>query len=124
MSAQISIISGPDQGRSFPLTAGNTLQIGRSQASTTKLSDATVSRVHCEIEYDGNRALLINISSNGTLLNGKSITQQELRHGDLVRIGGTEFRYQVAEVSEAETAFQSAAPTKASPEQLSALPGQ
>src|SRR5262245_9137668 len=107
MSAQIMIISGPDKGRSFLLEAGSTLQIGRSQATATRRIDATVSRGHCEIDYDGQQAMLVNISTNGTLVNGKSIGQQELRHGDVVRIGGTEFRYQVAEVSEADTAFQS-----------------
>jgi serine/threonine protein kinase len=121
MSAQIVIVSGPDKGRSFPLTPGTTLQVGRSQATATKLTDQSVSRVHCEIEYDGARAMLVNISTNGTTINGKPVTEHELKHGEVVRVGGTEFRYQVAAVEEAETVLQSARP--ALPGKLTELPG-
>jgi serine/threonine protein kinase len=90
MTPQLHITSGPDKGRFFLLTAGETLQIGRSQATPTRLTDPTVSRVHCEVEWDGNRALVINISSSGTLINGQAISQQELKPGDLLRVGNTE----------------------------------
>src|SRR5262245_41515752 len=116
MSAQIVITAGPDRGRSFFIEAGATFQVGRSQATATKLTDATVSRVHCEIEYDGHKAVLVNISPNGTTVNGKSLGQQELSPGDVVRVGGTEFRYQLA-ASEAPTA-----PPR--PADLATLPGQ
>lgn len=111
MSAQIIIIAGPDKGRVFALVAGGKLQVGRSQTSNTKLSDASVSRVHCEIEFDGDNAILVNHSTNGTQVNNKPVTRHDLKHGDVVRIGGTEFRFQIAEVSEAETAFQPAPKT-------------
>jgi serine/threonine protein kinase len=132
MSAQLTIFSGPDKGRVFPLQPGATLQVGRSQATTTKLTDPAISRVHCEIEYDGKRALLINISSNGTLVNGRTVEQQELRHGDVIRVGGSEIRFMVNSLEDAETVLQPAAgtapaPPKSAPsssEQLSSLPGQ
>jgi pSer/pThr/pTyr-binding forkhead associated (FHA) protein len=104
MSAKITIISGPDRGREFVLQAGVTLQVGRSQATATKLTDPSVSRVHCEIEFDGDRATLVNISSNGTWVNGKSITRHELGHGASVRMGGTEFIFRHLDVEpEAES---------------------
>src|SRR5262249_11642877 len=96
MSAQIVIVTGPDKGRSFPLPTDEPLQVGRSQTTPTKLTDQTVSRVHCQIDFDGNRAVLTNISANGTTVNGKAVTKHELRHGDLVRVGVTEFRFQLA----------------------------
>jgi serine/threonine protein kinase len=131
MSAQIVIISGPDKGRTFSLSAGAPLQVGRSQSTATKLSDPSVSRVHCEIEYDGQQAMLVNISSNGTVVNGKAATQQTLRHGDVVRVGGTEFRFQLTNVEEAETVLQPAGTVSGTtpaaksglPDQLSKLPG-
>src|SRR5262245_48307693 len=124
MTSQIVILSGPDKGRSFLLTAGPPLQVGRSQATATKLSDPSVSRVHCEIEFDGTRAVLVNISSNGTLVNGKSVNQQELKHGDVVRVGGTEFRFQVDAVGEAETVYQPPPASPAPAEGLASLPGK
>jgi serine/threonine protein kinase len=130
MSAQLTVVSGPDKGRSFPLQAGATFQVGRSQATTTKLTDPSVSRVHCEIDFDGHKALLVNISSNGTLVNGKTVGQHELRHGDVIRVGGTELRFGRADLEEADTVMQpisaaqaQPAPKPGLPEQLSALPG-
>ncbi len=53
MSVQIVIVSGPDKGQVFPVPLNSTLQVGRSQSTPTKLTDQTVSRVHCQIEFDG-----------------------------------------------------------------------
>jgi pSer/pThr/pTyr-binding forkhead associated (FHA) protein len=106
MSAQIIIITGPDRGRSFTRALGSTLRIGRSSETTTQLTDPSVSRVHCEIFYDGARALLTNMSDKGTLVNGKRVTQHPLRHGDVARIGGTEFRFALTAMDEAETIMQ------------------
>ena len=124
MSVQIVIVSGPDKGRSFPLPSGGKLQVGRSQATPTKLTDQSVSRVHCEIDFDGARALLVNISANGTQVNGKSIQNHELKHGNLVRVGGTEFRYQVGALEDAETLYQQPPPRPSLPENLASLPGR
>jgi pSer/pThr/pTyr-binding forkhead associated (FHA) protein len=103
MLLQIAIVSGPDKGRSFALVAGKTLQLGRSQATATKLTDPTVSRVHCEIDFDGTHAQLVNSSSSGTLVNGQPVTQHNLQLGDLVKIDNTEFRLRNADLSEAST---------------------
>ena len=96
MSARVVVISGPDNGKTFILPPGQTFQIGRSQATPTQLTDESVSRVHCEIEYDGEQATLINISSNGTVVNGRRADRQELRHGDVLRLGATECRVELA----------------------------
>jgi serine/threonine protein kinase len=122
MSAQIVIVSGPDKGQSFPLPPGGSLQVGRGLATATKLTDLTVSREHCRIDCDGDHAVLLNISTNGTFVNGKSVGQHPLKHGDLVRVGGTEFRFQQQAVEEAETVLQPAGP--AAPANLNGLPGQ
>jgi len=53
MAAQLVVTLGPDQGRCFPLEPGIPLQVGRSLTTATRLTDATVSRLHCEISYDG-----------------------------------------------------------------------
>lgn len=110
MSARIQIIVGPDLGRVFVLEAGSTLEIGRSLSTPTQLTDAAVSRVHCRIEFDGASATLHNLSSKGTQVNGTVATMQQLHHGDVVRIGHTEFRFSLDSLGEAETLYQPGAP--------------
>jgi pSer/pThr/pTyr-binding forkhead associated (FHA) protein len=88
MNMQLVVISGPDRGRAFPLTDGQTLAIGRGQASGTQLRDARVSRIHCHVEVEsGTVSLLHSGGSGGTLVNGKPIDRQELQPGDVIRIG-------------------------------------
>ncbi len=123
MTPQIVVTAGPDKGRIFPLLVGEPLLVGRSQSTTTKLADPTVSRVHCEIEWDGERAVLHNISTSGTLLNGKPVTQAELKPGDSFRIGSTDLRFQSG--AEEPTTVAPAAPKKpAAAEPLSSLVGK
>ncbi len=124
MTAQIVVVSGPDKGKSYSVPSGATFQIGRSQTTSTQLSDQTVSRVHCQIEYDGKRAVLTNLSTKGTEVNGKAVTEHELRHGDLVFVGGSELRFQLAAIEEASTVLQPAGSGRPSLTQLSDLPGQ
>jgi serine/threonine protein kinase len=92
MTAQIIVTAGPDKGRSFQMLVGEPLQVGRSKSTATKLTDPTVSRVHCEIEWDGERVTVHNISDNGTLINGVSIVEATLTPRDVIRIGETELR--------------------------------
>lgn len=113
MSAQLVVTAGPDRGRSFTLTPGQTLQVGRSQATTTKLTDPTTSRVHCEVEWNGDNILLINISTAGTLVNGKPVSQHELKSGDMIRLGSTEIRFQLGEGAEMSTLAPGAKPAHA-----------
>ena len=77
----VSLPESPDKGLAFSLSAGETIQIGRSQAATTRLTDPAVSRVHCEIEASDDQAVLHNISTNGTLVNGNAVTEIELVEG-------------------------------------------
>ncbi len=121
MTPQLHITSGPDKGRSFPLLVGETLQVGRSQATATRLTDPTVSRVHCEVEWDGQRAVVINISSSGTFINGESVSQQELKPGDVLRVGNSELAMKVP-TDEASTIVggEKPAPAAATPRPIGA----
>jgi serine/threonine protein kinase len=123
MSAQLTITAGPDKGRAFPLPPGATFQVGRSQATPTRLTDASVSRVHFEVEYDGTDAVLVNISSNGTLVNGERVDRHPLRPGDTIRIGATELRYHDTAL-EPTTVAPAPKPAAGGAEQLAKLVGQ
>lgn len=61
----------------------------------------TISTQHAAIRYENNKFLLEDLrSTNGTYLNGKKLSPEErsgspLKHGDLIRFGPAEFRFQV-----------------------------
>lgn len=124
MSAQLLVIAGPDSGRSFALTPGQTLQVGRSQATPTKLTDPTISRVHCEIEWNGDKIMLLNISTGGTHVNGKPVSQHELKSGDVIRVGSTEIRFQFGDGSEQRTLAPGKPASTSGAEMLNGLVGQ
>src|SRR5262245_56300428 len=94
MPMQLEVISGPDKGRRFALMEGAHFLLGRSRRTQCQLADRKVSRVHCEIDMDGEKALLIDLESqSGTYVNGKRIKEQALERGDVVQIGETQIRY-------------------------------
>jgi sigma-B regulation protein RsbU (phosphoserine phosphatase) len=62
--------------------------IGRRSGNDLQLVGSDVSRDHAEIALDNNRFLLRDRGSRyGTYVNGEGITEHELKHGDLVRLG-------------------------------------
>ncbi len=103
MTPRLVVTAGPDKGRSFPLTPGEILQVGRSQSTATRLTDPAASRVHCQIEWDGVHATLINSSAAGTLVNGHAASQIELKSGDVIRLGATELNFQTEASAETAT---------------------
>jgi serine/threonine protein kinase len=107
MALQLVIIAGPDKGRTFPLTAAAPLVVGRSKDTQTRLTDPHVSRVHCEVQLDGDRVVVLDRgSAGGTLVNGKRVTQQQLKPGDVIRVGDTQLRFENDEVAEQSTLVQ------------------
>jgi serine/threonine protein kinase len=100
---KLIVTAGPDKGLAFSLNPGDTVQIGRSQAATSRLTDPTVSRVHCEIEATNGKAVLHNISTNGTIINGEAVTERALQNGDVIRIGNSELRFAASQPGEAST---------------------
>jgi serine/threonine protein kinase len=94
MNPQLQVVSGPDSGRTFSLTEGQNVTIGRGETTTTQLRDARVSRLHCQVQVDGGKFELIHASTSAsTLVNGKVVTRHELRPGDVIRVGDTELRF-------------------------------
>jgi serine/threonine-protein kinase len=109
MLAQLLITAGADKGKSFTIYPGGALQVGRAPEARARLSDPGVSRVHCEIDWDGYNASILNVSTRGTLVNGVPVSQHPLQPGDLIRVGTTEMRFVLVVPPAAETASRSAA---------------
>jgi two-component system, NtrC family, sensor kinase len=88
--ASLFVVRGRDQGKHFPL-ASRPMRIGRESTSEIRLLDSEASRSHAEIRASANGGYtLIDLgSSNGTIVNGRPVTQHPLASGDRIEIGGT-----------------------------------
>jgi predicted component of type VI protein secretion system len=74
MIARLIVVRGPDKGQVFELPHGFSGQLGRGADAELKLTDATVSRVHCHLEHDAEGLMVVNLSQRHTLLDGRPIT--------------------------------------------------
>jgi hypothetical protein len=93
MAKKLIVLAGPDEGTVFNL-GSETLLLGRSRATETHLTDAHVSRVHCQIIPEGNQYVVVDFdSASGTFVNGKESERHVLQNGDLIRLGGTHLQY-------------------------------
>ncbi|MFM7200974.1 MAG: FHA domain-containing protein [Myxococcota bacterium] len=69
------IVSGPEQGRQFPLIQGRNI-LGRSEDCTIQLPSNQISRRHACLTLNGGRVLLEDMgSANGTFINGQRLAQ-------------------------------------------------
>jgi S-DNA-T family DNA segregation ATPase FtsK/SpoIIIE len=83
------VVSGPDAGRSLPITDGDT--VGRGPSAQVPLRDPSASRQHLRIERRGGDLAIRDLGSkNGVELNGRRVrARAALRDGDRVRVGAT-----------------------------------
>ncbi len=86
---------GPLKGSIFVLPEGE-FWVGRQATNDLQLEDNAVSRRHCLFSRSGDNCTLKDLDSrNGTFVTGTPVTEQSLRPGDEIRIGGSLFCYQV-----------------------------
>jgi hypothetical protein len=91
----LEIISGPQKGQILEITK-SCMTLGRCFRDTD-LVDTSISRRHAAIEIYGDRGILLRdlASINGTHVNEQLVAQARLKDGDVVRLGMTEFKFQV-----------------------------
>lgn len=84
----LTVISGQQMGRSLIMEQPRALA-GRDRECTLFLSDSGVSRRHAEFErLEDRRVLLRDLNStNGTFLNGRKISEVEVKDGDNIHLG-------------------------------------
>src|SRR5689334_18933557 len=106
-------LNGP-QGR---ITLGSApLRLGRAQDNDIVVSDPQASSHHAEIApgLNGTNYALTDLgSTNGTFVNEQLLTPRvarPLRSGDVIRIGGTSFSFEVAGSAEATVRASSPSP--------------
>ncbi len=103
---QFRVRSGGSRGVTFPIDSP-VLKIGRArnpgerQPGWMRLSDDTVSRLHCELFWQEDRKcfrMLHRSATNSTYINGEIVEDAELFDGDLLEMGSTVLELQKADL--------------------------
>lgn len=85
----IRVKNGPSQGQTYTIT-DRALIVGREETCDVSLLDKGASRQHAEIFKIGDMCFIRDLDSkNGTFVNDNRITEEMLRDGDRIQIGGT-----------------------------------
>ncbi len=106
-AASLTILTGLEMGRRFPLAETET-EIGRGRQAHVRIRDRAVSRRHAQVRRTGDHYRVENLGSpNGLFLNGERLQQpRPLREGDLLELGHSVLRFE----GPANSAEGSAAP--------------
>lgn len=73
-----------------------TTVLGRSGDAGLRLTDTGISRLHAEVRLGDEGAELVDLgSTNGTLLNGRTVQRAPLHDGDRVRVGSTDLVFRL-----------------------------
>ncbi len=89
LAAELEAVTGPLKGSSIPLSEPE-ISIGREPSNRVSLLDASVSRRHCLIRYDGGQFKIQDLQSrNSTFVNGVPVTERVLASGDEIKVGNS-----------------------------------
>jgi pSer/pThr/pTyr-binding forkhead associated (FHA) protein len=95
MTANLVLITNGESDKVFPLP-GNVTVLGRQRNCDLRIPLDSVSRRHCQFMIEGDQLKIQDLGSrNGTFLNGKQIKENQVKAGDLVKIGPLVFGLQV-----------------------------
>ena len=85
-------------GSQIPLDAKSSYTIGRGRGCEIQLPDISVSREHARIMHDQDGFVVEDLgSTNGTFVNGESVSRQSLNSGDKIRVGRLHLEFQIRE---------------------------
>jgi serine/threonine protein kinase len=113
MEAYLRITSGPDAGRTINLKEGVKLTIGRGEKSDTRLTDLSMSRLHCELSWENGKFHLVDLNSvGGTMVEGNPIQECDLKHGQEIQIGGTRLKLHTTGIPDAHTLVAAQKPAR------------
>jgi hypothetical protein len=91
--AWLIITAGPARGKQFILYNPITT-IGRSyEADIPLLKEPGAAPIHCRLSRRGGQFVLEDLSGGRTLLDGRPVTDQPLRSGQIITIGGTSLAF-------------------------------
>jgi transcriptional regulator with GAF, ATPase, and Fis domain len=94
-SVELVVLDGQNRGARQRLTA-DAARIGTGDHCTLRLTDPTVSRLHCALEVDRNAVRVIDSGSrNGTFIDGVRVRDADITAGSTLRVGATSIRVDV-----------------------------
>gem|GEM_PF-4270045 len=67
--------------------------MGRSPANDIAIPDKTVSGAHATITVTEDKVIIRDHSKNGTFVNGRKVSEAQLRIGDRIRVGTTNLQF-------------------------------
>jgi pSer/pThr/pTyr-binding forkhead associated (FHA) protein len=93
MNYVLQVVRGRSASTTLKLADGVT-SIGRHDDCLIRIKSSQVSRRHCEVFEASDKLTIRDLgSSNGTFVNGKKVSgQQVLKHGDELTVGGVTLR--------------------------------
>jgi FhaA, N-terminal domain/FHA domain len=98
-SALLEVLGDSGEVKERISLASSPVTVGRLSINDIVLGDSNVSRRHAEFRSDGGQWVLTDLgSTNGSLINGKPVTQRQLKDGDRLTFGSTDlvFRTQAS----------------------------
>ncbi|HEY0260579.1 MAG TPA: FHA domain-containing protein, partial [Lacisediminihabitans sp.] len=96
--AMLTVVSGPDAGREFPLRAGTTV-LGREEGNDIVLNDPLVSKRHVRFEASSAVEVIDLGSANGVVVDGGIVTRLRIEKTETLLIGDSEVRIAVTEAT-------------------------
>jgi len=92
MPVVLEIVSGPLKGKKVVAQAHQIIRVGRTAKADIPTQDSFMSGEHFAVEGDGQVWRIRDLKSrNGTKLNGSIIASAEIREGDQIHAGSTDF---------------------------------
>lgn len=93
MKLFLSVEEGPAKGKTFSIPEGETLKIGRSAQTHTKINDPRMSREHCALSRNADGSLQLSDlgSSSGTQFEGENINEATIWAGAEFEAGDSLF---------------------------------
>ena len=71
--------------------------IGRGDRNAFQIVDTSVSSIHCEVLLRGNELVIRDLrSTNGTFIEGKTVTEAVLHPGETLRLGDVELHLEIS----------------------------
>ena len=93
--AELTIESGPDAGHTHRAT-DQAVRLGRSPDNDVILRDPATSGHHARLERRGDDFWVVDLgSTNGTFVNGESVQEKQLSHGDRLTVGQNSVHFAV-----------------------------
>ncbi len=98
--ARLEIVKGAAR-QTLRMEAGRPSTIGRSSNADLQIVSGPVSRVHCQLQFDGKQWLLTDLDSrNGTWIGSERVKSKPISHGTIFLLGKrVAIRFQVVEAA-------------------------